>query len=395
MSVTVCYGYKRLKIKLEPSSLLGEARDTACRMVGHDSLSFGLSRNGKMLDLTVPFRLSNLVANASVDLVPAQKPSKPVRIKLRIPGKPDFVGTFAPDTSVGHILQAAGVPNSRVRLGTHTLPPGETLLRAGVTGAVVLVVDEGVSPPSRSALPIQSKENEIGACRGREISDIDEKDADNPNPSPVRDSQGQSEQQSLSLKNTIQEDRPEELDTVISRPRNDITSFEPPAEMTREQFMTYYDYLHAQATNQKPKKKQITKTTVRIKFPDGICIDATFKRQARGLDVYETVRDHLRRREESFELVPRGLGGVLLPEQNLIDDCKYGGRVLLVFRPIGSQGQSGQPILSDKALSKIFDPKPDGLIEDGSGVKREETSSSSKPLGTHSSGVPKWLRLHK
>lgn len=392
MSVTVNYGYKRLKIKLGPSSSLGEARDKACGMIGQDALSFGLCRSGKQLDLTVPFRLSNLVSNASVDLVPIQKPTKPVRIKLRIPGKPDFISAFAPETSIAQILLTAGLPTGNVRLGTQSLSPDDTLLHAGVTGAVVLVADTGHSSIPSAAT---SSQRDIPQSQTGKKELLDTKEEPNPpKKEDMKKTQEHTPEQSQPYESEAHKDRNV---AIISKPHNEISSAEAPAEMTREQFMTYYEYLHAQATNQKPKKRQITKTTVRVKLPDGICIDATFKKEACGRDVYETVREHLRQSQDLFELIPRGRGDVLQPEQNLIDDCRYGDRILLIFRWLDRQHDTSEPMLSDKALQRLGEIRHPEPLEQGTTAppKEQPPTPHTRTPGNSSTSIPKWLKLHK
>lgn len=360
MSLTVVSGTRKFKIPVTPGTLLSQVRDQACSSEGGLSVStndYGLSHQGKRIDLTIPFRYSNLVNNAQLDLVKLRK-AEFCRVKVRIPGSQDFIGQFPSSSTVQDVLNEAKLNGQLTLNNVPTLPKTE-LASLGGEGGILFVYKKGSGESRKLVTPIAAKP---------------------PNTEPISVS---SNYQSLRA-------------AVVSLATSHYPNAEEPPEMSTKQFMTYYQHIKQQAeppmvsksTQAKLNlKKPVEFTTIKIKFPDQSTLEGRFANGELGSDVYKFVEMYLRDPKPKFELVSMKPHFVLEPQAHLINDCEFGSRAMLVFR---SDKQSETSFLNDHALASVRSALP---AEESKPALKGDPPEKNKKL-KHKL-TPKWLKLHK
>ncbi|TAQ88408.1 hypothetical protein B7494_g3273 [Chlorociboria aeruginascens] len=77
-------------IKVQPGTFMSEVRDEACKNKGY-SFHFELKNNGKLVDLTRPFRQTGLTSGAKLELVAASR--SPTVVSIAIEPPPSLLGS--------------------------------------------------------------------------------------------------------------------------------------------------------------------------------------------------------------------------------------------------------------------------------------------------------------
>ncbi|KAK2963244.1 putative TUG ubiquitin-like domain containing protein [Blattamonas nauphoetae] len=107
-SVTVQYGGRKIKVNVTPGMLMKEVVISACDTLKLPSVNAKLFSKNKPVDLSSPYRLSGLVANAQLELklVSAESSSgkAPVTVALQINGT-RLISTFPKWTSLWGVLR--------------------------------------------------------------------------------------------------------------------------------------------------------------------------------------------------------------------------------------------------------------------------------------------------
>lgn len=400
-SLTVVYGGRRLQIPVTPATSLSEVRDSACRneKLGLSPHEYTLSRQGKQLDLTLPFRFSNLVSNAQVDLVkkpvhPGGNNEKQFRVKIRVVGGTDFVGTFVGSTEISSLLQEAKL-NGDLKLGTAVLDKSATLGSLGnASGGLLFQFCPSKQPPKQTK---QTKQT------------APQKTTQPPQTTKLASPKQSQTQQPTQQPTTSQADRA----CPITIPSASSTSDAAP-EIGTKQFLDYYNHIKTQAeppllsksTAEKlnaAKQKQLDSLVIRIKFPDQTLLEGKFKGSEYGKDVYDFITSYLRE-VHPFELISIKPDFVVTPESMLVADCNFGSRTLLYF--VWKEPRKlSKPILTDKALALISTNQPQqpagpsNASASKSGAEKTEQNDLSNTGAPQKKNklkvVPKWLKLHK
>lgn len=442
-SLTVVYGTRRFKTPVNPGTLLGQVRDQICssKELNLKASEYTLSRQGKPLDLTLPFRFSNLVNNAQLDLVkaaqnPAEGSQNPVRIKIRIPGKKDFVSSYSADTQISSILADAKL-NGELRLAHAVVSPSSTLASLGGSSGGLLFNFNESSLPKSSTKPAPKPFSKASAQSAQPAQPAQKPSLDftqaqkeaahqqfrsppsSPKPSSNQESNGFA---SNSNSNSDSTGSPRGRANPINVQKV-FPGEEDPNNLGSQQFLTYYKHIKTQAEPpllskstadrlKAEKQSKIDSTTIRIRFPDQTLLEGKFANGERGKDVYDFVRSYLREVHD-FELLSVKPDFVVAPEAHLINDCHFGSRSLLYFIWKDDVKVKGH-ILTDKALAlmnnnaeQIKDVKASSQNKSklkttaASGGGADDTSKLNKSENTGSEGgklkskIPKWLKLHK
>lgn len=367
MSLTVVSGARRFKIPVTPGTLLSQVRDQACSSEGGLGVSpseYGLSHQGKRIDLTAPFRFANLVNNAQLDLVKLRK-AEFCRVKVRIPGSQDFIGQFPSSATVQDVLSEAKLEGQLTLNNVSALPSTE-LASLGGSGGILFVYKKSSMQP----------------------------------PKPVNHS-APKQANSVPVPSSTSEVNHSHRAAVVSLSSSHTSNAEEPPEMNTKQFMTYYQHIKQQAeppmvsksTQAKlSTKKPVEFTTIKIKFPDQNTLEGRFANGEVGSDVYKFVEMYLRDPKPRFELVSMKPYFVLGQKSHLIDDCEFGSRAMLVFR---SDKSSNASFLNDRALASarpISKPSNPPKVEPNLEPKTEPSKKNEKLKHKF---TPKWLKLHK
>lgn len=367
-----------------PSTVLKDVRDQVCRSLGLNAAGFGLRHSKRQLDLTVPFRYSNLVDNAHVDLVKLAAATGSIRVKVRVPGKSDFVGTFDASDNLETVAKAAGVDElalaGQTISGTLGSVANGSVLFTGRAFSTVKAPARPQQPPKPAqALP----EATSGGQPVPEIKPAVESVKTPPEAPKV---------------NGVRQ-----FQVILPTTQAAIPDDEP--ELTQSQFRTYHKYLRDQAgprpmlsksTKEKlaQERLQSTPITVRVRLPDQTNLQAVFTSEELTDVVYDFVRSHLRDPLQEFYLTAVESTGKIELGKSLVHDYKLGSRVLLIFKWVHPPA-SKSPVLSDAVLKVHAQPAvPNEESKVSKETKEPEVTKAQKHESKHK-GVPKWLKLHK
>lgn len=81
----VCPNNRRVMVKIQPSTILFQVLDEACKRQGYDTEKFKLKSGNKDVDLSQPFRLSQLPNNVTLDVIPDNSiKSTQISLKIRL-----------------------------------------------------------------------------------------------------------------------------------------------------------------------------------------------------------------------------------------------------------------------------------------------------------------------
>ncbi|KAK6061355.1 hypothetical protein COOONC_00983 [Cooperia oncophora] len=106
-SVTVlCPNARRCSVKVTPGMLMRQVLEEACLKNGFDADEYQLSNQNRSVDLALPFRLSGLPNNATLEMVQAMRISSDskVTIALQLPNGTRMENEFLVSTSLFEVL---------------------------------------------------------------------------------------------------------------------------------------------------------------------------------------------------------------------------------------------------------------------------------------------------
>lgn len=361
-----------------------------CLSLGLDSSHYWLKHSKKPLDLTLPFRYSNLVDNAHIDLVKLAVATGSIRVKVRVPGKPDFVGTFDASENLEAVAKAAGV-NELALAGQ----PVSGILGSVANGSVLFTGRAStMANISQKPQPSAKIDKAVpkAATGGQSIPER-KPTVQSPENIVQGSPQGNSARQFQVI-----------MPTTLA-----VTADDEP-ELTESQFRMYHKYLRDQAgsrpmisksTKERLAQERLNSTpiTVRVRLPDRTNLQAVFTSDESTDVIYDFVRSHLRDPLQEFYLTAVETPGKIELAKSLVHDYKLGSRVLLIFK-WAHPPTSESPVLSDAVLKLHSQPA----------VSREDPKKTNESQGTQSpkqdpkqelkqgskhKSVPKWLKLHK
>lgn len=402
-SVNVKYNFRTVKAPVTPSTQLSQVRDFACARFNLPAENYGLTRQGKQIDLFIPFRFANLVNNAQLDLAPAPKAAadQTIRVKIRISGGKDYISSFGAKTKAGEMLHSAGL-SGKLRMGPTLVNLDSTLASLGGAGGLLFALE-----PGSTATPV--------ASGSKNSVDLNEKSSISPpRENAVPDSTRGSSTSTLNDTNTGVESNKKPFDKRQTEVTTVNYSQKIPVddtnEMTKSQFLTYYNHLKSQAEppmvskSTREKLRQDTRpvtTTIKIRFPDQSTLSGKFEAGETGAAVYQYVKSYLRKPSTEFTLDSINPRFTLEENANLV--TKLGSRALLVFTSL-SQHQQNAAYLNDHALTFVKKIEPYSEVPQGLQQQQSQQSQVPQSVGDPQEhkqekrkmkGVPKWLKLHK
>lgn len=390
--VNVNFNYRTIKVPVTPSTQLAQARDFACARFNLTAENYGLSRQGKQVDLFIPFRFANIVNNAQLDLVSAPRSTndQKIRVKIRVPGASDYISSLNGNTKIREMLHAAGL-SGELRMGTTKVNLDSTLGSLGGAGGLLFVLEPNSATATGPAPAAKPSENK-GSPSLKE----------NGTPSSTQDSSAVSQSNNTTSESSkAPNDKRQTVVTTIND--SQFIPTEENNEMTKSQFLTYYNHLKTQAEppmvskSTREKLRQDSKpvtTTIKIRFPDQSTLSGKFEAGETGAAVYQYVKSYLRRPSTDFTLNSTNPRFTLDEKSNLVE--KLGSRALLVFTST-SQHQQNAAYLNDHALSfvKKTEPSQETSQKPNQPQKDEQSLQDDKQEKKKMKGIPKWLKLHK
>lgn len=393
-ALTVSYNHHRVKVPYKASTVLKDVRDQACQTLSLDATGFGLKHAQKQLELSLPFRYSNLVDNAHVDLVKLAAATGAIRVKVRVPGKNDFVDTFDASENLVKIAAAAGVD--------HLVLGGQPV--SGSLGSVANGSVMFTGQINASSTPQLPQKSSHVAKHAPTTSPISAPSAASPT----------TETRSKPAKPSAVPPQKEELggrqvQVILPASANTPKPTDDEPELTESQFRTYHKYLRDQAgarpmlsksTREKiaqERRQKVSHTTVRVRLPDQTHLQAVFTSEEKTDVLYDFIRSHLRDPLQEFYLTAVDGPGKIELGKSLVTDYKFGSRILLIFKwTVATTSKS--PTLSDATLKLVSQPAdlPQNSSAGSPAAKPAVQPAQKEPEAkSKHKTVPKWLKLHK
>lgn len=391
-----------------------------------------------VLNDSLPFRLTNLVPNAKIELVsaPKKKTNGIVNIKISFP---EYTGVakLSSQTTIWNILRyfegesGINITKRSVDKGSVTVyeMPQVQLFNTIITkledldqpleavgissgSALMRIRFEAGSIPFETAADTQQrfKQNDNEPVKNEEAlktTRAPEPESDEKQPTAEPTGQTQTAETvsnekapsgSGSVSGTSVEDNKKRriqvyLPTQNTRTIPDDASVE---DMTSSQFRLYRAQLNSMSGSDKKdaplttaamreqqrnaNKRQITECVIRVRLPDQTHVEGKFHASETIADVYDFVKSTLRNPDIPFLLFmypPRTVLGD--PTQRLVDDCNLGARVLVYLEwdteQVDSSTLPKEKLLNDSALASA---KP--ITEDES-IKIDESQPKNNDEG--------------
>lgn len=381
--MVVLYGARQVKVKVTPGTLLREVKVRACDTLSLDAERYSLKSGKSILSDSLPFRLSNLVQNAKIELVAAKgKPAagSMVQIKLALP-ETSGVGSFSSDTTIWSILKHfedkldTKITSNSVS-GRYTQPQVQlfsTVINT-LEGLDKSLADYGLTSGNtalrvrfvQTSMPVEKAQSIISGFKSQQppqdstgntgASTPGSSTATPATPSTANSTSSDEPAKSASDKSASDSSaatseikyggRSVRAYVPSSRPR-EIPDDANDLEMNSGQFRVYRSQLAQMSGSNrrdgplmtasmreaasKQQKHSVEQCTVRVRMPDQTHVEAVFGSNEHVGDVYTFVRSVLQHDYPFllFQFPPRRVLGD--PEQELVADCDFGARELLYF----------------------------------------------------------------
>lgn len=438
MSLVVVYNARRIQVKYSPSTALSIVRDNACKVLGiANPHSYLLKHGQKTLDLSLPVRLTGLVANAKLDLVvgrqndvrSAQKAN--VKVKLQILDEVSFTDSIASCSSSWSIWQVltgfesrAQQPSfitKRIVNGIYMLPSVQifdtvletvddlkkSLNTLGCKDSVVLRVKfvstgltweqfsekAGLSSDVEVNDEPETPEESNGSSLGSPIVASAATSEDTPSQCTPDDETiaGASDLTGSGISQSDISNSPDRRAQIYLNPDTaiNIPSTED-QEMNLSQFSRYQshlkstydrnDHLMTRAMREKHEAARLAKIQlciVRVRLPDQSYIEGSFSPTERVKNLYDFIRDNLKnelRENTRFQLFTTP-PKVILGDMNkkLVSDLKFGPRNVMYLEWLGPSPGSVSQIFNQSVFAQA---KP---ITESEDVKLDRQSAAYPP----------------
>ncbi|CAO3675916.1 unnamed protein product [Umbelopsis vinacea] len=147
---------------------------------------------------------------------------------------------------------------------------------------------------------------------------------------------------------------------------------------------------------EKERMKKYPKTTIRVRFPDGLILQINFLSSEKVSTLYSVIKSTLRNPDREFLLC-------LPPRQQLVEmeqtifKAGLAPASNVTFVGARTPDDKGLPVLSDTYLSQVQQmPRPPDMTDTGSSSSSNTTSSANTATSSIknnvSKAVPKWLQ---
>ncbi|ANZ77962.1 BA75_05019T0 [Komagataella pastoris] len=443
MSLNVTYQLRSFRVKTTPGTILNEVLTNACDHFNLDSGSYQLYHGTRLLDLSLPVRLTGLAQGAKLELK-AGKAGGSVTLRFSIVGRTlnvdpkSLVLTVKSSDTIRSVLVLLGKnigmdlssENFTIQSFSLRISPGpdfdKPLSSLGLSSgnSVIRLVFEAQGPTANSELKTSSLSSSSPSASTpvREpLPDI--KDASNHDNTPVN----QTEVIEKSTKAHIfqaQAFKPSSNRIHSSQDDDEVY------ELSVDQALKYQSILSKQAhaspmmrrlaEEKKKNAKKVENCHIRIRFPDHsnleLTIDAsiTLKQLCSILTTdFLSLTEDEKNAQNIFNLYIPHPHQILNTQANmnkrLDSDLKFGSRILLLYEPAKKVAKSAylkpEYLKDAKSIEDAPDVLRDREIEmgiDSNPVSQDPTipavdQRSLEPPAASSSKkkVPKWLKLGK
>lgn len=428
-TLNVNYNYNTFKVRVKPSTNLNDVLGQSLTQfklnkgsVEENDTHWTLLHKEKSITMDLPWRLLNLPAGCTLELVPVSSSDNLgnkgkntakdlIKIRFQVSGKGSVVREVdVSDGVINTLLQLdleknwdiiSDKTDLKIRVLSSIYTPdsirGKNFQDLGIKESISINVDISYKQDRKADSPV-----EINSDDNMEV------DEEYKTKTPSHELH----------KPTVYLPSSDKL--VISGTDEGVGDDDEIYELSVEQARRYQNILSKQTGNlggplmtrrmredkmketKEKNRKRITECLVRVKFPDRTFLEIAFKPEEAMHNVYMEVTKSLRSSDLLFELYQTHPHVLLKDDdQLLVDELKFGMKNVVLLEPVDANIKG--PFLKERMI-KEAKPISETLQEDvkdtqnGSAGKKSTPGENSveKPKAKRAlKGVPKWLRLSK